>query len=295
MKVALSGLLNLEVTTRTRGFPIDYHPIDYPFFGVNIFPGGVGFNVAKAMKALGDEVNLYSLIGQDHAGELLKKSLKENGISSEHVISALPATPMSTILYDESGRRLIYCDLKDIQDRSYGFEEKDIAEADIVLATNINFSRPLLELAKRLGKTIATDVQVLADPDDDYNRDFMAAANILFLSDENVRANPEDFILEIERRYHNDIIVMGRGSKGSLMHLKEDGSFTYQDAYNFGPIKNTVGAGDAFFTAFVHFYGRGEAPKDALKLASAFAGIKVMADGASNGFVSEAEVRKALE
>ncbi len=201
---------------------------------------------------------------------------------------------MSTVLYDDSGRRQIYCDLKDIQDRAFAYTKEDIEKADAVIATNINFSRPLLRLAKEAGKLVATDVHVLADPNDPYNREFMESADILFLSDEAIRGNPEDFIRELERRYGNRIIVMGRGAQGSLLYLKDEDAFVYQGAYHFGPTKNTVGAGDAFFGAFIHFYIHGESPREALALASAFAGIKVMSDGAGNGFVTEAEVRSAL-
>ncbi|MBQ7250370.1 MAG: carbohydrate kinase family protein [Bacilli bacterium] len=294
MKIALSGLLNLEVTTRTRGFPIPYYPIDYPFFGVNLYPGGVGYNLAKALKTLGDEVDLYSLIGDDDAGKLIREELERIGISSSQILPILPQTPMSSVLYDEAGKRQIYCDLKDIQDRSYTFEETQIAKADFVIATNINFSRGLLPIARKLGKTIATDVHVLRDPDDAYNRDFMMAADILFLSDEGIEGNPENFIRELEERYHNRIIVLGRGAEGSFMYERVSDSFTYQQAYHFGEVKNTVGAGDSFFAAFIHFYALGEKPREALTLASAFAAIKVCADGASNGFVSEEDVRRAL-
>ena len=33
-KILVSGLLNIETTVAVRGFPIDYYPVDYPFFGV---------------------------------------------------------------------------------------------------------------------------------------------------------------------------------------------------------------------------------------------------------------------
>ena len=34
MNILVSGLLNIETTVSVRGFPIEYYPIDYPFFGV---------------------------------------------------------------------------------------------------------------------------------------------------------------------------------------------------------------------------------------------------------------------
>ena len=45
------------------------------------------------------------------------------------------------VLYDQSGRRQIHCDLKDIQEASYDFSEEQVADADIVVACNINFNR----------------------------------------------------------------------------------------------------------------------------------------------------------
>ena len=35
MRILVSGLLNVETTVPVRGFPINYYPIDYPFFGIN--------------------------------------------------------------------------------------------------------------------------------------------------------------------------------------------------------------------------------------------------------------------
>lgn len=51
MKILVSGLLNTETTTAVRGFPINYYPIDYPFFGVNTAVSGVAINLAKAFVA----------------------------------------------------------------------------------------------------------------------------------------------------------------------------------------------------------------------------------------------------
>ena len=31
--ILVSGLINTETTVRVRQFPVNYYPIDYPFFG----------------------------------------------------------------------------------------------------------------------------------------------------------------------------------------------------------------------------------------------------------------------
>ena len=291
-KILVSGLVNTETTVRVRQFPINYYPIDYPFFGVNTAVSGVGYNIALALKTLGDESALASMIGSDFSAEYIKSELNQAGIATSALKNKLSQTPSSVVLYDETGRRQIYCDLKDIQETAYGFSREMVEEADLVVACNINFNRELLHLAKAMGKTIATDVHVLSNIWDDYNRDFMACADILFLSDEGIGEDYCGFIMELERVYGNEIIVLGRGSKGAAMYVKAEDRFYELPAVEIGEVVNTIGAGDALFSAFNHFYAAGMSPIEALKRAQIFAGAKIRTTGASRGFITEAEVEE---
>ncbi len=293
-KILVSGLVNMETTVRVRQFPINYYPIDYPFFGVNTAASGVAYNIALALTTLGDEVRLLSMTGKDFPAEYIKSQLSGAGIGTDHLKAKLEQTPASVVLYDESGRRQIYCDLKDIQDRTYDFSEDQVADADIVVACNINFNRELLALARKLGKPVATDVHVLGNVWDEYNRQFMECADILFLSDEAAGDDPYRFIGELENAYHTPIIVMGRGSKGALMYLRHEDRFYEMPAAHVGEVVNTVGAGDALFSAFLHFYAKGLHPAECLKRAQIFASAKIRVSGASRGFVTEADVEEML-
>ena len=51
-------------------------------------------------------------------------------------------------------------------------------------------------------------------------------------------------------------------------------------------------AGDALFSAFIHFYAKGLKPIDCLKRAEVFAAYKIGFDGASVGFTDEETVEK---
>ena len=252
-KILISGLVNTETVTKVRKFPIDYYPIDYPFFGINTAVSGVAYNIALAMNMLGDSVKLLSMTSDDFPAAYIHSELRNAGISTEYLKTKLQETPSSVVLYDESGRRQIYCDLKDIQETSYGFSPEQVADADIVVACNINFNRELLRLAKSMGKTVATDVHVLGNINDDYNREFMEAADILFLSDESVWEDYHAFLWELSRTYNPQIIVLGRGSKGTAMYVRADDRIYDLEAVHVGEVVNTVGAGDALFSAFVHF------------------------------------------
>lgn len=294
-RILISGLVNTETTVRVRQFPVNYYPIDYPFFGVKTAVSGVGYNLAKAMTALGDAVQLCAMTGADFAAEYIRDELETLGISREGVKQKLRETPSSVVLYDGDGRRQIYCDLKDMQETAYNFPADICAEADIVVATNTNFNRELLWKAKAAGKTVVTDVHVLSNIYDDYNRDFMRCADILFLSDESVWEDYRAFLWELEREYQNKIIILGRGSKGAAMYLKEENRFVELPAVELGPVVNTVGAGDALFSGFVHYYAKGMDPVEALKRAQVFAAAKIRVSGAAQGFVTEEEVERLYQ
>ncbi|MBQ7504807.1 MAG: carbohydrate kinase family protein [Ruminococcus sp.] len=294
MKILVSGLLNIETTVPVRGFPIDYYPIDYPFFGINTDVSGVGYNIAKALKTLGDDVELISYLGNDPEAARILSRLYDDNIKSDKVFRKLKATPISTVLYGPQGKRQIYCDLKDIQEQSVNPDEvSDVLKGcDLAALCNINFNRKLIKKAKELGVTTATDVHVLGDIEDEYNRDFMENADILFLSDENLPCPAEDFIRQIADRYHNRIIVIGMGSKGALLY--ESGNVRSIPAYSGGKVVNTVGAGDALFSAFLHFYAKGLDAESALRRAVVFAGLKIEHNGASKGFCTEQGIEKLV-
>ncbi len=291
-KILISGLVNTETTVKIKEFPIAYFPVDYPFFGVNTGVAGVAYNLSKALKSLGDQVRLISMTGNDFGGEYVRKEVEAIGISTKDMIKDLRQTPNSVILYDGEGKRQIYCDLKDIQEMNFDFHKEMYQDCDVIIACNTNFNRNLLKKAKADGKLIATDVHVLSDVEDAYNMDFMKYADILFLSDEGIRRDEKEFLMEIEKRYENDIIVLGQGSKGALMYVKKEERFYDFPAVTTGRVVNTVGAGDALFGGFIHYYVKGAGAKEALKKAEIFASWKIGFDGAAGGFADEQKIEE---
>src|SRR5687768_12381162 len=95
--ILVSGLINLEITLQSEGFPINYAPVRYPFWGVNSTVSGVGYNVAKALKILGDDVRFLSLISQDAAAVAIQKALADDCIPAGYVLPILQQTPQSVI------------------------------------------------------------------------------------------------------------------------------------------------------------------------------------------------------
>ena len=296
MKIFVSGLVNIETTVAVRGFPIEYYPIDFSFFGVNSNVSGVGYNVSKALSTLGDEVVFCSYAGSDEESERVIARMEKDGISSRNILHELKATPASAVLYDKQGKRQIYCDLKDIQDMRLSFDrvKPELEGCDAAVLCNIAFNRGILRGAKDMGIPVATDVHVLGDIDDDYNRDFMENSDILFMSDEKLPCAPAEFIRQVGERYHNRVIVIGMGGKGAMLLDRDAGKLCTVPAYTGAQVVNTVGAGDALFSSFLHYYIKGMSAEQALESAVVFAGIKIGYSGASLGFSDEKTVEEAL-
>ena len=293
-KILVSGLINIETSVNVDHFPVEYNPIEYPFFGVNNCISGVGYNVAKAVKTLEVDADLLSVIGNDIYSEVIKSTFKKEHINSI-LLPRIEQTPTSVVIVDREGKRKIYCDLKDIQDKEPLDESViDVNDYSLAVLTNINFNRKLLKVFHDKGIIIATDVHVLSYIENEYNRDFMEYADILFFSNEGVMGHEEEFIKALYRRYHNKIIVCGCGEKGAMMYVGNNDELYYQKAVAPKGVKSTLGAGDALFSAFIYFYKKGEKLQKCLQNAVIFAGLKISESGGSNGFVSEEELSNYL-
>ena len=290
-RILVSGLINIETTLQIEDFPIVYEPVRYPFFGISSSVSGVGYNVAKALTVLGQgDVRFLSMIGSDAAGKLVLESLAADGIPAQRVLPALHQTPQSVILYDRAGRRATNTDLKDIQESLYPADlfEQAIRGCSLAALCNINFARPFLARARALGIPVATDVHTIADLDDPYNRDFMAAADILFMSDERLPCDPEDWVRRLWDRYGVEEVVVGLGAEGALLGRRRDHALERMPAVRTRPVVNTIGAGDALFSAFIHNYVVHGDSYAALQRAIVFASYKVGETSAANGFLDEA-------
>jgi len=289
MKVLVSGLINLENSTNVHSFPIEYQPITYAFNEVEFHISGVVYNVLMALRSLGTDATPLTLLGEDEIGDMIVSSLVWKDINTSYCYRELEHTCTSTVLFDDNGARRIYCDLKDLQEKEVDIPE-DIFDAYII--TNTNFNAPLAEHFHKLGKPVFTDVHTLSDIHDEYNARFMRNADVLFLSNENIQ-DEKQFILDLENEYHNKVIVMGCGSEGALMLY--NGEITKIAAIKTRTVKNTVGAGDALFSCFVHFYLKGMEPIECLRYATLFASYKISASGGAEGFLSEKELKTLYE
>ena len=291
--ILVCGLINIETTLKVNGFPIEYSPVEYNFFGVNSSVSGVGCNIVKALKKLGDDPYFFSIIGNDMYRDIILSDLKKDKIDTKYVLPLLEQTAQSGILYDNNKRKILL-DLKNIQETKYPVKniEEIIDKIEIGIICNINFSRDLLRILKDNGKTIATDVHVLSDINDDYNGDYIKYSDILFLSNENIQGNEHNMIEQLNQKYDHKIIVVSMGEHGLLIYTKEKTEIKHFSAIKTREVINTIGAGDALFSCFIHYYNKTKDPYYSIKMATLFASYKTGENGGAKGFLPEKELEE---
>ncbi|MCP5487283.1 MAG: carbohydrate kinase family protein [Verrucomicrobia bacterium] len=291
--ILIAGLINLETTVAVDAFPLSYQPVRFPFHGIQTRTSGVGYNLSAALTRLGHQVRLAAMVGQDELSSLVQATMAADGIDDRFLLKTLPATPQSVILFEPSGRRQIHVDLKDIQEATYPDEvfQKALDGVDLALVCNINFARRFLGEIRTRGIPIATDVHTINSLDDPYNRDFMEAADFLFCSDEQLPVPPEQWAEQVMKHLNTHVLVVGCGAEGSML-VERDKPPIRVPAVSPRPVHNTIGAGDALLSGFIHGIVSGLEPETALHQAAYFAGWKIGEASASRGFLTAAELRE---
>lgn len=297
MFVDVVGLVNLETSVPIGNFPIGYQPVDYRFFEINTEVSGVAFNVASALRILGAKPTLLSLYAQDPYAQAIVQALNEKQIDHE-LVAKLQKNVQSVVLYDDAGARRICLDLKDVQDHDYPLDRvvahhhQRPEKPDLAVVCNTNLARGLINYYRQENITVASDVHALSDCNDDFNQDFISGADILFLSNENFVGKEVEFVNELKEVSPAHLIVVGCGSKGALLFERKSHEYTLIPALENIAVTNTVGAGDALFSAFNFFYFTTKNALQALRLACVFAGHKTTVSGGASGFLSAQEVLK---
>jgi acarbose 7IV-phosphotransferase len=165
-----------------------------------------------------------------------------------HVLDRLEQTAALVILYDANGQRMIFTDLKDIQNQSYPDELfiQGLDGCELAVLCNINFSRPFLARVRKAGIPLATDVHAIADLDDEYHQDLMNNADILFMSHERLPVDVEVCAQQALDRFRAEVLVIGLGERGVLLAVRSDHSLQNYPVVNTRPVVNTIGAGYKF-------------------------------------------------
>jgi len=295
-KFMVAGFVQFETIVKVDDLPLPYKEFESIPETINTDIGGAGFNAAMALRWLGDEVDFMSMVAKTMSRTQIHAYLAKNevNLSTDYVLQKLDGMPTAVVLYKSSGKKQIFEDVKDIRTVGYDVSlfESQIQDKDMVLISNCNFCRPVLALAKKYNKPLALNVRSMRSEKIANKEDFLAAASIVYISDDDLEGDPYDCINECKRKYDPEIIIMGMGEQGVILYIREDNSVIEYKPVKTYDVVNTVGAGNAIFSSFLHYYVKTKDARDAIKNALLFVSYKISFVGTSNGFMTEEQIEQ---
>jgi len=291
-KVLVAGFIQVETIVNVEQIPIRYKPVRSKPNTIFTSVGGDAYNTSLALTWLGNSVDFISMIGKANDRNIINPHGSEIELVSDYVLPLLSETPTAVIFYDEDKQQQIFEDIKNIREISYDLElcEYRLQRCELVVLSNANFCRPFIAMAKEYKKKLAINIREYKAENLVYNRDFLEAADIIYVSDDNLTEDPYVFVRELADNYDPEIIILGQGNKGVILYSKNDSMLAHFNSVRTNEIINTVGAGNALFSCFLHYYTRDQDATNAIKKALLFASYKIGFVGTSNGFMTEEQI-----
>lgn len=287
-KFLVAGVTQIETIVRVDRIPVNYAPLTSVVDSIFTAMGGDAYNESLALKWLGDEVCFMSIVGRNQDLSLINPPDRKITLSTEYIIPQMDQTPTEVVLYDRERKQQIFEDLKDLRDNVYDMSMvTPIAEScDMMVLANANFCRPFAKIAAERKKPIAVNIRSYDSEKEKYNTDFLKPAKVLYFSDDTLTEDPYEFIERISGTYGTEIIILGQGSEGLILYDRTQDLRVHYKTVKTNEVVNTIGAGNALFACFLHYYMETKDSVNAIKNALLFASYKIGYMGTSNGFMT---------
>lgn len=258
------------------------------------FLGGSPTNVAVNASRLGLKSLLVATCGEDGLGDYIARKLKANNVDISY-LKKIENQPTSLILISKSLQTPEFIPFRQadalitkdqLPDRlfkeakifhttcfalSKNPARETILEKSLIaknlgvkLSIDINFSEkiwPNRHEAKRVLKQYLSNNPIVKLSEDDCYR--------LFTEDKS-----EDYIFDYFHNFGAKTICLTKGKKGVSVSDLDDG-LLYQEAINIKKVKDTTGAGDAFWTGFLYAQINCKNLEESITIAQKLAAIKL--------------------
>lgn len=291
--IYLLGSLNTDLVVYLDRFPEKGETLRGHSFRTG--NGGKGLNQAIAASKLGGVVHFLGAVGNDAFGKAMSQALADAGIDVSSLQIRKDIASGVALIEVCAGENKIALDLganETIRPDEVISFLSGAKPGDLFLSqgeNNLDALASALSLAKAKGLTTILNPA----PASLAMRDLLKNVDILLPNE------TEAALLSGTKNLGKTAAVLSVPSL--VVTLGKDGYY-YQD--NHGsytqsavkvPVVDTTGAGDAFCGSFVAFLAKGTPIKDALRLASLYASLKVTKKGTSSGLASEEEFRSFVK
>ncbi len=284
----VAGVTQIETIIRVDSIPVSYAPITSVNDSIFTAVGGDAYNESLALKWLGDDVTFMSIVGRNQDLGMINPPDRKITLSTDYIIPQMNETPTEVVFYDKNRKQQIFEDIKDLRENVYDMSMvPPIADkCDMMVLANANFCRPFAQAAAEHNKPIAVNIRSYKQEKEKYNQEFLQNAKVLYFSDDTLTEDPYEFIDRIASTYGTEIIILGQGSDGLMLFDRSQNVRVHYNTVKTNEVVNTIGAGNALFACFLHYYMENGDSVNAIKNALMFASYKIGYMGTSNGFMT---------
>ena len=224
--------------------------------------GSTGAGKSLNLAALGQTVVFHTLLGEDPEGQQIQVALGHPGIRLLTEQTDAP-TEQHVNLMSADGKRisLFIQPPPEPEQVDWNQAQQALAECAVAVVNILGYTRSALPWLKASGTPIWTDLHDY-DGHNSYHEPFIDAARAIFLSSDNLpdyRTTMEGLIAR-----GKEFVVCTHGSEGATL-LNKEGRWLEQPVMPVSGVVDTNGAGDAFFSGFLHRYLQGAELADCLR------------------------------
>jgi acarbose 7IV-phosphotransferase len=224
-------------------------------FSTNLdYIGQAGGYSCRGFAKLDVPTAFIGTVGDDAFGRWIRADLADDGIDLRGLAVDEAGTARSVNLMGPDGSRMNFYDGRGDPEWQ---PDPDLAHelfgpARLALFHLPNWARQLLPVARGAGCVIACDLQDVRDPADRYRADFVAAADILFVSAAH-HPDPTAMLDYLVAASRGGLVICGLGA-GGVVVATPAGVDIYPAPLLDLPLVDTNGAGDALAVGFLTAY-----------------------------------------
>lgn len=258
------------------------------------FLGGSPTNVAVNASRLGLKSVLVASCGQDGLGDYVVRKLKSNNVITSQIRKSESA-PTSVIFVSKSTETPDFIPYRQADCEIYENQlpEEIIADAKIFHTTCFALSKnPARETilnrakkAKELGLQLSIDINFSEriwpnrEEAKEVLREYLQNDPLVKLSEDDcyrlfAEVKSEDYIFEYFHNLGATTICLTKGKNGVVVSDLKEG-LLFQKAMHIDEIKDTTGAGDAFWTGFLYAQIEQKSLNESITIAQKLAAIKL--------------------
>ncbi|MEK5233801.1 sugar kinase [Lysinibacillus sp. FSL K6-0232] len=272
--------------------------------------GGAELNFAIGITRLDMEARWISCIGDDEFGKVIYNFARGEGIDVSHVMRT-PHIPTSIyfkeIREDGAGKSFYYRKPSPLFELTADrLDESVLDDVDLlhisgvylaVCEHNVDVALKLIQLAKTKNIPVSFDPNLrlklwtIEDARTAYEKLYPFVNLLLTGQDEFELLFKGRTIQDVQQQYHIDEMIIKKGEQGASVYTATE---QYdREAFSIRAI-DTVGAGDAFDSAYVYSYLNGDDIPERLRLANGAGALVATIKGDNEGLPSLQELKQFI-